>query len=128
MRRNYQTSNKNTLGLFVEKVALLFAMISAVLAGWILRGVLLILFGALVLAIGMSAIARLLANKFRIGYSAGLSIVVLIGLILIGAIRWFLGAAIGEQLDELAQWCAMAQRSDRNASLRARFAGQTSDG
>ena len=64
---------------------------------------LLILFGALVLAIGMSAIARLLANKFRIGYVVGFSIVVLIGLILIGAIGWFLGAAIGEQLDELAQ-------------------------
>ena len=103
MRRNGQASNRNTLGLFVEKVALLLAMIGAALAAWILRGVLLILFGALVLAIGMSAIARLLANKFRIGYAAGLSIVVLIGLVLIGAIGWFLGAAIGEQLDELAQ-------------------------
>ncbi len=61
------------------------------------------MFGTLVLAIGMSAIARLLAKKFRIGYAAGLSIVVLIGLILIGAIGWFLGAAMGEQLDELAQ-------------------------
>jgi predicted PurR-regulated permease PerM len=80
MRRNDQASTKNTLGLFVEKVALLLAMIGAALAAWILRGVLLILFGALVLAIGMSTIARLLANKFRIGYAAGLSIVVLIGL------------------------------------------------
>jgi len=79
MRRNDQASNKNTLGLFVEKVALLLAMIGAALAAWILRGILLILFGALVLAIGMSAIARLLANKFRIGYAAGLSVVVLIG-------------------------------------------------
>jgi len=79
MRRNDQGSNKNTLGLFVEKVALLLAMIGAALAAWVLRGVLLILFGALVLAIGMSAIARLLANKFRIGYAAGLSVVVLIG-------------------------------------------------
>jgi len=103
MRRNDQASNKNALGLFVEKVALLLAMIGAALAAWILRGVLLILFGALVLAIGMSAIARLLANKFRIGYAAGLSIVVLIGLVLIGAIGWFFGAAIGEQLDEVAR-------------------------
>jgi predicted PurR-regulated permease PerM len=78
-------------------------MIGAAAAAWILRGVLLILFGAIVLAIGMGAIATLLANKFRIGYSAGFSIVVLIGLILIGAIGWFFGAAIGEQLDELAK-------------------------
>jgi predicted PurR-regulated permease PerM len=103
MRRNDQASNKNALGPFAEKVALLLAMIGAALAAWILRGVLLILFGALVLAIGMSAIARLLANKFRIGYAAGLSIVVLIGLILIGAIGWFFGAAIGEQLDEVVR-------------------------
>ena len=103
MRRNDQASNKNALGPFAEKVALLLAMIGAAAAAWILRGVLLILFGAIVLAIGMGAIAKLLANKFRIGYAAGLSIVVLIGLILIGAIGWFLGAAIGEQLDELAQ-------------------------
>jgi len=103
MRHDGQASNKNTLRLFAEKVALLLAIISAAAAAWILRGVILILFGALVLAIGMSAIARLLANKFRIGYAAGLSIAVLLGLVLIGAIGWFLGAAIGEQLDELAQ-------------------------
>ena len=103
MRRNDQASNKNALGLFGEKVALLLAMIGAALAAWTLRGVLLILFGALVLAIGMSTMARLLASNFRIGYAAGLSIVVLTGVILIGVIGWFLGAAIGEQLDELTQ-------------------------
>jgi predicted PurR-regulated permease PerM len=103
MRRNAQISTKNAFGLFVGKVTLLLAMTGAALAAWALRGVLLILFGAIVLAVGMSAIASLLANKFRIGYSAGLSIVVLTGLVLIGAIGWFLGAAIGEQLDELTR-------------------------
>jgi predicted PurR-regulated permease PerM len=103
MRRDDQALNKNTLGLFIEKVALLLVMVGAAVAAWILRGVLLILFGALVLAIGMSAIARLLANKIRIGYAAGFVIVVLIALVLIGAVGWFFGAAIGEQLDELAR-------------------------
>jgi Peptidase family S41 len=86
MRRNAQISTKNAFGLFVGKVTLLLAMTGAALAAWALRG-----------------IASLLAVKFRIGYSAGLSIVVLTGLVLIGAIGWFLGAAIGEQLDELTR-------------------------
>ena len=37
MRRNDQTSNKNTLGLFVEKILLLLAMIGVALAAWVLR-------------------------------------------------------------------------------------------
>ncbi|WOJ91185.1 AI-2E family transporter [Methylocapsa polymorpha] len=103
MRRDDQASNRNTLGLFIEKAALLLAMTGAAVAAWILRDVVLILFGALVLAIGMSAVARLLGNRMRIGYAAGFSVVVLTGLILIGAIGWFFGAAIGEQLDEVAR-------------------------
>lgn len=103
MRRDDRASNSNTLGFFVEKVALLFAMTSAAVAVWILRDVLLILFGALVLAIGMSSMARLLANRIGIGYAAGFAMVVLTGCILIGAVGWFFGAAIGEQLDEVAR-------------------------
>ena len=98
MRRNNQASPKEPVGLFAEKTALLLAMTGAAFAAWILRDALLIFFGALVLAIGMSAIAKVLANKIRIGYAAGLSIVVLTGLILIGAIGWFFGAAIGDRI------------------------------
>ena len=103
MRHNDQASSKNALGLFAEKVALLLVMTGAAVAAWTLRDVLLILFGALVLAIGISAIARLLANRVQIGYAAGLALVVLTALILIGVIGWFFGAAIGEQLDEVAR-------------------------
>ena len=103
MRRNGQPRTRTRLELYVEKVALLLAMIGAALAAWILRGVLLIFVWCPCPRHWHERDCKTLANKFRIGYAAGLSIVVLIGLILIGAIGWFLGAAIGDQLDELAR-------------------------
>src|SRR5262245_52755925 len=68
-----------------------------------LRNVPLILFGALVLAIGMSAMAKFLTNRARIGYGAAVAIVVIFGLIIIGEVGWFFGATIDEQLDEVSR-------------------------
>lgn len=103
MRADNLASAKKPLGPFIEKAGLLLAMIAAALAAWVLRDVLVILFGALVLSIGISAIAKFLTNRVHIGYPAAISTVVIIGLILLGAIGWFFGATIGEQLNQLAQ-------------------------
>lgn len=103
MQRNGRASRREPLQPFIEKAAVLLAMTAVAVAAWVLRDVLYILFGALVLAIGMSASANVLSNRLRIGYAAGLSIVLLLGLVLIGGIGWFFGATIGEQLDEVAR-------------------------
>jgi predicted PurR-regulated permease PerM len=82
---------------------LLLAIIAAAVAAWVLRNVLLILFGALVLAIGMNAMAKFLTSRVRIGYGAAVAIVVILGLLFIGAVGWFFGATIDEQLDEVSR-------------------------
>ena len=98
-----QASPKESLGPFIEKAGLLLAMAGAALAAWVLRDVLVILFGALVLSIGITAIAKSLTSRIHIGYPAAISTVEVTGLILLGAIGWFFGATIGEQLDQVAQ-------------------------
>lgn len=103
MEPDRQAPLKEPLGPFVERAGLVFAMTGAAVAVWMLRNVLLILFGALVLAIGMSATARFLTSRVRVGYGAGVAIVVILGLIIIGAVGWFFGATIDEQLDEVSR-------------------------
>ncbi|MGC1859880.1 MAG: AI-2E family transporter [Methylocystis sp.] len=90
------------IGRFASKAAILLAMIGAALAAWTLREVVFILFGALVLANGMNAAALFLARKLRIRYALGLLAVVTTGLIVLGAVGWFFGATINNQLEELS--------------------------
>ena len=90
------------LGKFASKAAILLAMAAAALAAWTLREVIFIFFGALVLANGMNAVASFLAHRFRVRYSVGLLTVVAPGLAALGAVAWFFGATINDQLQELA--------------------------
>ena len=90
------------IGQFASKAAVLLAMIGAALAAWTLREVVFILFGALVLANGMNAVACFLASKVRIRYALGLLAVVTTGLTVLGAVGWFFGATINNQLEELS--------------------------
>lgn len=90
------------IGQFASRAAVLLAMIGAALAAWTLREVVFILFGALVLANGMNAVACFLARKLRIRYALGLLAVVTTGLIALGAVGWFFGATINTQLEELS--------------------------
>jgi predicted PurR-regulated permease PerM len=90
------------IGQFAGKAAVLLAMIGAALAAWTLREVVFILFGALVLANGMNAVACFLARKVRIRYALGLLAVVTTGLTVLGAVGWFFGATINNQLEELS--------------------------
>ena len=90
------------IGQFASRAAVLLAMIGAALAAWTLREVVFILFGALVLANGMNAVACFLARKVRIRYALGLLAVVTTGLTVLGAVGWFFGATINNQLEELS--------------------------
>src|ERR1019366_8654652 len=90
------------IGQFASKAAILLAMVGAVSAAWMLREVLFILFGALVLAIGMNSVALFLARNFRVRYALGLLAVVTTGLTVLGAVGWYFGATINNQLEELS--------------------------
>jgi hypothetical protein len=67
MRADNQATSKEPLGRFVGRAGLLLAIIAAAAAAWLLRNVLLILFGALVLAVGMNALAKFLSSRMQIG-------------------------------------------------------------
>ncbi len=103
MGADNQATSKEPLGPFIENAGLLLAMTGAAVAMWMLRNALLILFGALVLAIGMSATATFLTSRMQIGYRAAIFIVVVAGIIIIGVVGWFFGATIAEQLDDVVR-------------------------
>jgi predicted PurR-regulated permease PerM len=94
---------RDSLWRFAQQVALALALTGASVAAWILRDVLLIFFGGLVLAIGIGAVAKTLSDRLHIGYIAGLSFAIFAGFVLIAAVGWFFGAAIGQQFDEVTR-------------------------
>jgi predicted PurR-regulated permease PerM len=73
------------------------------LAAWTLRHVVLVLFGALVLANGMSFAAVTISRKWGVRYALALGLIVAAGLAVVCAVGWFFGATIMDQLDELKQ-------------------------
>ena len=88
---------------FAWRVALVMGIASLALAAWTLRTVALVLFGALVLANGMSFAAAAIATRWRVRYSVALGVVVAAGLTVFCAVAWFFGATIVDQLGELQQ-------------------------
>ena len=88
---------------FAGRVALVVGIVTLAMAAWTLRTVVLVLFGALVLANGMSLVATTISTRWRVRSAVALGLVVATGVVVIGAVGWFFGATIGDQLDELQQ-------------------------
>jgi predicted PurR-regulated permease PerM len=86
---------------FVYRVAFVFGAIGLALAAWTLKEVLLVVFAAFILANGMSAVANFLKYKHQLPYALALALVVIAAAAAIGALLWFFGATIIEQIDEL---------------------------
>ena len=88
---------------FTWKAALVLALICLALAAWTLRDVLMALFGAFILANGMSLAAKTLAHKTGLRYALAAGIVIMACMATLGAAFWFFGATLIEQVDELRQ-------------------------
>lgn len=88
---------------FTWKAALVLALICLALAAWTLRDVLMALFGAFILANGMSLAAKTLAHKTGLRYALAAGIVIVACMATLGAAFWFFGATLIEQVDELRQ-------------------------
>ena len=88
---------------FTWKAASVLALICLALAAWTLRDVLMALFGAFILANGMSLAAKTLAHKTGLRYALAAGIVIVACMATLGAAFWFFGATLIEQVDELRQ-------------------------
>jgi len=91
------------LGKFTGR--LLVVLVIAALAGalWQLADILVLLFGAILLAIGLCAAARLVARHTGIRRSLALSGVFLLGLCTMGAALWVFGSTVAAQMDNVIQ-------------------------
>ena len=89
------------LGRFTGR--LLVILLIAALAGalWQLTDILVLLFGAILLAVGLCAAARLVSLRSGIRRSFALAGVFMLGLGVFGAALWVFGATIAAQLDDV---------------------------
>ena len=92
-----------SIGTFTGR--LLIIVIVAAVAGalWLLADVLLLLFGAILLAIGLHAAARVVSRLVGMGAIPALAIVVVLLLAVFTAALWVFGATVAAQLDEVIQ-------------------------
>ena len=94
-----------TLGLeaFVKRCLVVLLLAVVAVAAWRLLNLALLLFAAVVIAIGLRAGSDWFARSARIGSAAGLVVVVTLFLAALGAALWFFGSVAANQVDELTK-------------------------
>lgn len=92
-----------TLGAFVKRVFIV--LLIGVLAFALLQiaGLAVLVFGAILMAIGLRAMTGVVAKVLRVREAVGLTLVVLVAVAALGFAFWFFGSVIGNQLDELVR-------------------------
>ena len=91
------------LGAFVKRCLVALLLVALALAAWRLMNLALLLFGAVLIAIGLRAGSQWFARSARIGTAGGLVVVVAMFLATLGAALWFFGSVAADQVDELAK-------------------------
>jgi predicted PurR-regulated permease PerM len=89
---------KPTPDPFTRRAIIVVAVAALAFVVWELRGVLPLLFGAILLAIGLRALANPLARVTPLWPNAALAAVVIALVALLGAILWLVGARLAGQL------------------------------
>jgi len=92
-----------SLGAFVKRCLVVLLLAALALAAWRLMNLTLLLFGAVVIAIGLRAGSQWFARSARIGTAAGLVVVVTLFLAALGATLWYFGSVAADQVDELTK-------------------------
>lgn len=92
-----------TLGAFVKRVFIVLLIGAIALALWQLAGLTILVFGAILMAIGLRAATRVITKVIGIGDAIGLAVVVLVAVAALGLAFWFFGSVIGGQVDELVR-------------------------
>jgi predicted PurR-regulated permease PerM len=91
------------LGAFAKRVLLVFLFAAIALALRQLAELAIVLFGAILLAIGLRTATRLVVRTTKLADAFGLVIVVLLIFVAFSAAFWFFGSIIDTQIDELTR-------------------------
>jgi predicted PurR-regulated permease PerM len=92
-----------TLAVFTGRLLVVVLIAALALALWHLTDILVLLFGATLLAIGLCAAARLVSRCTRIRQGVALAGVFVSGLCIFGAALWVFGATVAAQVDDVIQ-------------------------
>jgi predicted PurR-regulated permease PerM len=96
-------SRCTSLGAFTGRLLVVFVIAALAAALWQLTGVLLLLFGAILLAIGLRAATRVVSRLTGIRETVALAGVIVAGLAVFGSALWVFGSLAADQLDEVIQ-------------------------
>ena len=91
------------LGAFVKRCLVVLLIAALALAAWRLMNLGLLLFGSVLIAIGLRAGGLWFARSARIGNAGGLVVVVTLFLAALGAALLFFGSVAADQVDELTK-------------------------
>jgi predicted PurR-regulated permease PerM len=91
------------LGGFAQRVLVVVLIVALAYALWRLADVALLLFAAVLMAIGLRSGARFVSKRTRLGVLVSLGVVVILLLVALAAALWFFGAMAAGQVDELVQ-------------------------
>jgi predicted PurR-regulated permease PerM len=89
------------LGTFIGRLLVAFVIAALAVVLWQLTDILVLLFGAVLLTIGLCAAARLVAKLTGISRSIALVGVFLLGLCVFAAALWVFGSTVATQLDDV---------------------------
>ncbi len=92
-----------TLGRFVGRLLVVVLIGTLVAVAWQLIDILVLLFGAVLLAIGLCAATRVISQQTRLNRSLALVTVLALGLFIFGGVSWVFGSTVSGQLDAVAQ-------------------------
>ena len=90
-----------SLGTFSGRLLLILVIAALAAALWQLTDILVLLFGAILLTIGLCAAARVVARHTGVPRSVALAGVFLLSLCVFGTALWVFGATIAAQMDDV---------------------------
>ncbi len=106
-KRNQTTEQPSvgamSLGTFTGRLLVVVVVATLSAALWQLSDIVVLMFGAVLLTIGLCAAARLLSRHVLICRSIALACVFLLGLCVFGAALWVFGSTIAAQMDDVIQ-------------------------
>ena len=92
-----------TLGTFTGRLLIILVIAAVAVAVWQLTDILVLLFGAVLLSIGLCAAAQSVARHTGISRSLALALVFVLGLCVFGAALWVFGSSISAQMGSVIE-------------------------
>lgn len=91
------------LGAFTRRALVVLLLRALAIAAWRLADLAILLFGAILMAVGLRGASRRIMQVTGAGYAAALAVVVALLLAALALALWFFGKTIAAQLDEILQ-------------------------